>query len=313
MHSEIRAALRGLLGPDARFDEPMRRHTSFRVGGPAEAFCLPRSVAQLADLISLARRASIPWRVVGDGTNLLVPDAGLRGLVIALRRVGRREEAPVTMVPGRPDRLSAGAGLRLAALRHAAVKTGLSGLESTTGIPGTVGGAVAMNAGTALGTVGDAVDFLTVLLADGRVLDVKRDDLTFAYRRLDWPEEFIAGGPPVILRAMFRLTPADPAVLAATVAELRERRRQSQPWDQPSAGCFFRNPSPDAPAGRLIDRAGLKGARVGGALVSPVHANFIVNAGTATTADILALAARIRETVSARFGVVLDPEVRMLN
>ena len=305
---DARRWLRDLLGDGVAFDEPMARHTSFRVGGPAPALARPEDQAAVERLAAELRDRDIPFMVVGDGTNLLVRDGGLRKVVIVLTNALNT----IRYSHENADRpcVEAMAGVRLAALCRWALENGISGMEMALGIPGTVGGAVRMNAGTGLGAVGDVIRSVAFLSPDGRVAERGRDELDFRYRGLRGREGH------VVLGAVFRLrrNGASPGELKERAREiLAERRRgQPDPGDGRSAGCFFKNPPDGPPAGALIDRAGLKGAQVGGAMVSPRHANFIVNTGGAAAADILALKDRIQETVRERFGIRLAPEVEIV-
>lgn len=308
LDGDARRWLFDLLGDGVVFDEPMARHTSFRVGGPTPALARPKDRAALEGLAAGLRDRSIPFRVVGDGTNLLARDGGLREVVIvltnALNTIKHSHETA-----DQPC-IKAQAGVRLAALCRAALEEGVSGMEMALGIPGTVGGAVRMNAGTNLGAVGDAIQSATFLLPDGRVAEMDRSKLDFRYRGLRGMED------AVVMEAVFQLkrNGASPDILKDRAKKILAARRKRQPdlgggW---SAGCFFKNPPNGPPAGALIDRAGLKGVRVGGAMVSPRHANFIVNTGNAAAADILTLKDRIQETVQKRFGVWLMPEVEIV-
>jgi UDP-N-acetylmuramate dehydrogenase len=207
------------------------------------------------------------------------------------------------------------AGARLAALCRFAVDRGLSGMEFAIGIPGSVGGAIIMNAGTAAGSMADVLEAVTVLTPAGRIRRLAARTLSFGYRRFSLPREVVLespGRPTVILGGSFRMTPVDADELKARVRRLVKARRAAQPQKQPSAGSFFKNPPGGKPAGQLIDAAGLKGARIGDAAVSRQHANFIVNCGRATAADILALMDSIQQRVLARFGIQLEPEVEIV-
>lgn len=304
---DFRRWLSDLFSQRVLFDEPMAGHTALRVGGPAEAFVMLQSFTELMTLLGRLRKDRVPFWVVGDGTNLLVADEGLAGIVITL--------APnfnaIAMEPdnGGGVTISAQAGSKLNSLCRFAIENGLAGLNFALGIPGSVGGALAMNAGTRLGAMADILQSIKVIRPTGRIQIVDRKDLEMSYRRTRLPWD-TAG--TVILEGCFRL-------LLGNVEELREDadailrlRKKGQPTSLPSAGCFFRNPSPQRPAGLLIDQAGLKGMRVGNAMVSETHANFIVNTGGATAREILALKEKIEERVMARFNVELDPEVVIL-
>ena len=283
-------------------EEPMSRHTSFRVGGPARRMAFPGSGEELAQLLSLAGACDARPLVIGNGTNLLVPDAGLDRLVIdtsaGLDRIGPGEE---------PNTILAEAGVTLARLADAACKLGLTGLEFAHGIPGTVGGGVCMNAGAYGGEMKQVVQGAAVLFPGEGVKFLSNGELDFGYRHSLLSERPDA----VVLSAVFRLTPGDPAAIRETMRDLMARRRASQPLELPSAGSTFKRPAGYF-AGTLIDQCGLKGLTVGGAQVSEKHAGFIVNRGGATAADVTALIARVQELVFEQTGVRLEPEVRIV-
>lgn len=308
---DFRNWLVGRFGQSARFDEPMSRHTSLGVGGPAEAWISVPDLPGLAGLVSKMRESGIFWRITGRGTNLLVMDKGLSGVVMTLGK-GFTEIS----VEGEKNGLTlvrAGAGASLAALCGFARKNGLCGMNFAVGIPGSVGGAVSGNAGTAAGCVADRIEGLDLMTPDASHQRLRRDKLDFSYRRLARPPEIwgLAGTPSIITGAVFALSPGKGEEIAAEAALFLKRRKASQPWGAKSAGCFFKNP-PGASAGELIDRAGLKGFRVGDALVSTVHANFLVNAGNASSSDFLALVELVRDRVRKEFGAALELEVAAL-
>lgn len=279
-------------------NEPMFRHTTFKVGGPADVLFLPESEDQLVRALAIARDAGTPCIVIGNGSNLVVRDGGIRGLVIAL---GEGMAAIVRT----GDTLTAWAGASLARVSAYAQASGLSGLEFASGIPGTLGGGCAMNAGAYGGQLSDALIDARVLL-DGEVKTLTVDDMQMGYRTSLPLRE---GG--IVISARFALTPGDPEAIAARMRELNARRRDKQPLNHPSAGSTFKRPEGYF-AGALIEQAGLKGRRVGGAQVSEKHAGFIVNTGGATATDILTLIGVVQDEVLARFGVRLETEVRIL-
>ena len=280
------------------FDEPMAAHTTFRVGGPADLFYLPRSAAELKKALQAADSAGVPALVIGNGSNLLVRDGGVHGLVIALG-----EDFSTVRVEG--TTLFAEAGARLSRVAQTAQAAGLAGLEFASGIPGTLGGGVAMNAGAYGGQISDVLIDAEVLL-DGEVRTLDRAALEMGYRST---LPLRKGG--IVTSARFELTPDDPAAIDARMRELNARRRDKQPLNFPSAGSTFKRPEGYF-AGALIEGAGLKGASVGGAQVSPKHAGFIVNTGSATAADVLALIHHVQETVYQKDGVRLELEVRVV-
>ncbi len=279
-------------------NEPMSRHTTFRVGGPADVMFLPESEEQIAQALSLAREAKIPVIIIGNGSNLVVRDGGIRGLVIAL---GEGMAAIVRT----GNTVCALAGASLARVSAYAQSSGLSGLEFASGIPGTLGGGCAMNAGAYGGQLSDVLIDARVLL-NGELRTLTVEQMQMGYRTSLPLRE---GG--IVLSARFALTPDDPEAIAARMRELNARRRDKQPLNWPSAGSTFKRPEGHF-AGALIEQAGLKGRRVGGAQVSEKHAGFIVNVGDATAGDILTLIGVVQDEVAARFGVRLETEVRIL-
>ena len=291
---DLRRAFPGLA---LRENEPMKAHCSFRIGGPAEVFAEPACEAELCALWRYLNELGAPVTVIGNGTNLLVRDEGIRGAVVHL---GERFSAIDRCDGG----LRACAGVTLARLATAAKEQGLAGLEFAHGIPGSLGGAVMMNAGAYGGEMKDVIASVRYLDADGAVRETAEPG--FSYRR----SRFTESGE-LILGATLRLLPDDPAAIHARMMELWARRSASQPLDRPSAGSTFKRPATGY-AAAMIEGAGLKGATVGGAQVSEKHAGFVINTGNATFADVTALMARIQETVQAKYGVLLEPEVRIL-
>ncbi len=290
--------------PDLRMvcDEPMSRHTSFRIGGPARRMAFLASGEQLVLLLAEAERLGARPLVIGNGTNLLCPDAGLDRLVIDTSAALNRVES------AGPDTVTAEAGASLARAADFACRQGLTGLEFTHGIPGTVGGAVCMNAGAYGGEMRQVVQAVTVLFPEEGIRTLSGGDLAFGYRR-----SFLTDRPDaVVLRAVFRLAPGDPDEIRQQMRELMERRRASQPLDLPSAGSTFKRPEGYF-AGTLIDQCGLKGLTVGGAQVSEKHAGFIVNRGGATSADVRELIRQVQARVLDATGVRLEPEVRIID
>ena len=279
-------------------NEPMCRHTTFRVGGPADVMFFPQSAEELQRAMALARAQGADVLVIGNGSNLVVRDGGVRGLVIVLgehmARIGVEGAC-----------LRAQAGAMLARVSAAAQEAGLSGLEFASGIPGTLGGGCAMNAGAYGGQLSDVLSCATVLL-DGEVRTLSRDEMQMSYRST---LPLRTGG--IVLEAAFELHADDPAEIMARMKDLNARRRDKQPLNLPSAGSTFKRPEGHF-AGALIEGCGLKGARVGGAQVSEKHAGFIVNTGGATASDILGLIALVQRRVLAETGVALETEVRIV-
>lgn len=299
MDEGVKKSLRDMLAEHVTFDQPMGRLTTFRVGGEVEAVCLAEALETLERLLDYTRRTGTPYLVLGGGSNLLVKDGGVKGLAIilggALAKFERMGET----------RVAAGAGLRLSDLLNACRREGLSGLEFLAGIPGTVGGAVAMNAGAWGSSTGDLVSEVEMILPSGERVCEPSSALNFSYRRFAMPEG------TVVVNAQFQCTPKPPESVAEKVRHYLEKRRRTQPLEHPSGGSVFRNPPGDY-AGRLIERAGLKGTRIGGAMISGKHANFIVNTGGATAGDVLALMDLARKRVREESGVDLEPELRVV-
>ena len=288
--------------PDMKWahDEPMSRHTSFRVGGPARRMAFPTACEQVVLLLAKARDCGARPLVIGNGTNLLAPDEGLDRLVIDTSAGLNRLEAD-------GEHLTAEAGVPLARLADLACKQGLTGLEFAHGIPGTVGGAVCMNAGAYDGEIKQVVEQVTVLFPEDGIRTLSCEEMDFGYRHSLFSDHPDA----VVLRAVFRLHSGERDAIAEKMRSLLARRKASQPLEYPSAGSTFKRPTGYF-AGTLIDQCGLKGLRVGGAQVSEKHAGFIINIGGATAADILELIRQVQERVLAEKGVRLEPEVRIV-
>jgi UDP-N-acetylmuramate dehydrogenase len=286
--------------------EPMSRHTSFGIGGPADFLAYPADRDDLVLLLREIRKRGLKYVIIGSGTNLLVKDKGFRGMVLCLKRMTSiRVLREYRSIGGAFAVVSAEAGALLAKLLSFSVDEGLTGLEFSAGIPGTVGGAVCMNAGTAAGETGDIVESVTLLTPDGVLVTRGRDEMGFGYRTSSVPEGHVVLEATVVLRR------DDKDRIAARVKDLVDRRKQSQPAGLPNAGSMFKNPQEES-AGRLIEQAGLKGRIVGGAQISEKHVNFIVNRGKATAADVLALMEIIKQTVLDVHGVRLEPEIKII-
>jgi UDP-N-acetylmuramate dehydrogenase len=293
----VAADLRDRLGLRVHVDEPLASHTTMRVGGPADLLVAARSTAELAEIVAVARSRTVPWVVLGRGSDLVVADPGIRGLVILCRAEKHRIEG---------ERLVADAGLPLARAATIAQKAGLAGLEFGLAIPGTVGGAVWANAGAHGVDVAAVLETATILRPDGTRRNETPLDLGLAYR-----DSRLKHASDLVLDGTFRLWPEPPAVIERRLAEIRQWRREHQPLNLPSAGSVFRNPEGDS-AGRLIDACGLKGRRVGGASISEKHANFIVNDGGASASDVRRLAEEAGSAVATRFGLELVYEVQFI-
>ncbi len=292
------------LACEVLFDENLAPYTTFQVGGPADALALPATEEELVELLGRCRSEGLPVTVLGGGANTLVRDGGVRGVVVAFPRSFRGME----VIERGPERvlLEARAGEKIPALVRFAAERGWAGVECLAGIPGTVGGALAMNAGTAESYVQDAVESVRwVPIGGGAPGRLPAKGLRFAYRRTALPE------PGVVLSVRFALRPADAGALRERLRRDAARRRARQPWGLPCAGSIFRNPA-GARAGTLIDSAGLKGTRVGGAQVSEAHGNFMVNLGGATAGDVLALIDRVKRVVREETGVELLLELNVI-
>ncbi|MBQ1372459.1 MAG: UDP-N-acetylmuramate dehydrogenase [Oscillospiraceae bacterium] len=278
--------------------EPLAKHTSFRIGGPAQVLACPGNEAELEALLCWCRSACICPRILGGGTNILAPDAGLSGVVISTRGLD-------AITQNEDGSIAAGAGVPLARLAMFAQKQGLTGLEFAHGIPGTVGGGMYMNAGAYQGELAQVAVSARFLSFAGEIRTLSASELELGYRRSAFMT--MEG---VILSAKFRLNPGDPEAIFARMRELMERRKASQPLDLPSAGSTFKRPATGY-AAALIQEAGLKGFQIGGAAVSEKHSGFVVNLGGASSADVLALMEAVRNRVREQSGVELEPEVRI--
>jgi len=300
MEDKLKRELQHLDGVEADWDVIMAGHTSLRVGGPVSCILRPLNLAGLQTAVQVLNRNHYPYFILGRGTNLLVQDAGMRAVAISLEEGFSQVEC--TDPSGR---VRAGAGLRLSRLLRFCLKQSLGGLEFIAGIPGSVGGALRMNAGTHAGEMADVCEAVHLLLSDGALVRLGRTKLRFSYRTLELPPA------AVVVEVEFLLTPSSREQIRKRVLSLLKVRKEKQPWRLPSAGSVFKNPPGDF-AGRLIEAAGLKGVRIGDAQISPKHANFIVNRGQARAKDILALIQLAQEKVSQKFGVQLELEIEVV-
>ena len=298
MERDVKKEIHGLTEGRVLFDAPMRRFTSMRIGGPAECLVFPKDVNELRKVVLHARKKRIPLFILGKGTNLIVRDRGIRGWVVSLTEgmKGINREGEV---------VEAEAGATLQRLVHFSVQRGLTGIEAFTGIPGTVGGGLAMNAGAWGLEVKDVLLSVSFLDEDGEVVERSRPRLKFGYRRLDFPSSWI------ILKGRFQLKRGSREEALERINSFSERRRKSQPLDHPSAGSIFKNP-PEGPAGRWIEEAGLKGFRIGQAMVSDLHGNFIVNLGKARAEEVIDLIEWVERKVYQEKGVSLEREVKVI-
>lgn len=281
------------------FSEPMKKHTSFRIGGPADYFIMPKSYEEVAEAIAVCKEEQVPYSIVGNGSNLLVSDAGYRGVVIQIFR-----EMSEVQVEGSCIRAQAGASL--AKIAAAALDAELAGFEFAAGIPGTLGGACVMNAGAYGGEMKDVLVNVTVLDESGKVVKIEKADLELGYRT-----SIIARKGYIVLGAELELKHGSPNEIRGLMNELKEKRISKQPLEYPSAGSTFKRPEGHF-AGKLIQDAGLRGFRVGDAMVSEKHCGFVINAGEATAAEVDSLMKQVSERVQEQFGVTLEPEVKRL-
>lgn len=277
-------------------DEPLANHTTWRIGGPADLLIQPKDKESLGTALQILHRHDIPWSVIGRGSNLLVRDRGIRGAVLKVTE-------GLSHCEFRGEEVCVGAGYSMIRLAMETGKMGLTGMEFAGGIPGTVGGAVYMNAGAHGSDLSRILIDAEILFESGDMKVLTNDELNFSYRT-----SLLQQQKGIVVEARFRLQQGDRKEIAATLAVNKERRRQTQPLQMPCAGSVFRNPPGDH-AGRLIEAAGLKGYRYGGAQVSEIHANFIVNRGGATAADVLTLIKHIQDTVRDKNGIDMHPEV----
>ena len=285
------------------WDEPMKNHTSFKIGGPAAALCAPKDRRQLLELVGFVQREGVDSWYIGNGSNLLVSDEGLNGIAILLDGGFDGEielDGTVLLSP---------AGKKLSAVCAAACAAGLTGLEFAYGIPGSVGGAVYMNAGAYGGEMKDRLLWVEYLAPTGEIVRLEQEQLSLSYRHSRCMEEGMQGS--CIVRAAFGLQRGEKAAIQSEMDRILNQRRQKQPLEYPSAGSTFKRPQ-GAFAAQLIDQCGLKGFTVGGAQVSEKHAGFVINTGKATCADVLELTRQVRECVQEKTGYLLELEVRQL-
>lgn len=278
-------------------DEPMSRHTSFRIGGAAEFFALPEDAEEIQKIFKLCKTHDVPITVLGNGSNVLVSDAGIEGVVISV-------SDKMSKIEINGENIFAGAGVMLSRLANTAAKNSLSGLEFASGIPGTLGGAIVMNAGAYGGEMKDVIEAVGVMDSDGNVFEISAKDAGFGYRTSVFSKY-------LVLYGKLRLKKGDQEEIKAKMAELNAKRKEKQPLNFPSAGSTFKRPEGYF-AGKLIEDAGLKGYRVGGAQVSEKHSGFVVNAGGATAKDVKALIEDVQKKVKHDFGVTLEREIKYI-
>ena len=300
MSDEIVTRLINITGKDnVRINEPMKNHTTFKIGGPAQYYVTPESVTQIQEVVSLCRDMNIPLHVIGNGSNILVGDDGVDGVVLALFNTFSDYEIKDNVI-------TAQAGMSLIKLAVIALREGLTGLEFASGIPGSVGGAVYMNAGAYDGQMKDVVTSVTVLDEAGNIRILGRDELDMGYRT-----SAVAKHNMIVLQVIIELKAGDKEQIKDRMNQLSELRKQKQPLEYPSAGSTFKRPEGYF-AGKLIADAGLKGYGIGGAAVSEKHAGFVVNMGGATAKDVVELTDYIKKRIIEQFGVTLELEIKKI-
>ena len=299
MNAQFLTELQNVMGGSGIFmEEPMKKHTTFRVGGPADVLVQPDETA-LAAILALCRQYHVSYSFIGNGSNLLVGDKGIRGVVIEMTD-------PMGNIEVDGTKITAQAGAMLSKIANTAASNGLGGMEFAAGIPGSVGGAVVMNAGAYGGEMKDIIEKVYVLDENGAQLELDRDALDLGYRHSCIPEKKY-----IVTKVVLELVPRNEAEIRSEMKELNEKRAEKQPLQYPSAGSTFKRPEGYF-AGKLIMDAGLRGYQVGGAQVSEKHCGFVINKGDATAADICQLMRDVSDKVQAQFGVVLEPEVKMI-
>ncbi len=299
MNDQFLTELENIMARSGIFmEEPMKKHTTFRVGGPADVLVQPDETALVA-VLGLCRQHHVPYSFIGNGSNLLVGDKGIRGVVIEMTE-------PMGNIEVHGTRITAQAGAMLSKIANTAASNGLGGMEFAAGIPGSVGGAVVMNAGAYGGEMKDIIERVYVLDENGAQLELDRTALDLGYRHSCIPDKKY-----IVTKVVLELMPRDEAEIRSKMKELNEKRAEKQPLQYPSAGSTFKRPEGYF-AGKLIMDAGLRGYQVGGAQVSEKHCGFVINKGDATAADICQLMQDVADKVQAQFGVVLEPEVKMI-
>lgn len=280
--------------------EPLAKHTTFRIGGPADYYLVPEKQEEIIIAKKYAQKKGLPYYILGRGSNILCSDDGYRGVII---EIGKGMEKIEFLSDGI---VKAQAGIALSAMAKRLAEAGLGGFEFAAGIPGTLGGAVAMNAGAYGGEIKDSIISAEVLTEDGRILELSKEQLALGYRTSVIQKENY-----IVLSAVFQFAPKDTESIFHEIRELNQKRREKQPLEYPSAGSTFKRPEGHF-AGKLIEDAGLRGYRIGDAQVAEKHCGFLVNRGNATAADVVRLMQEVKQTVEEKFQVELEPEVRLL-
>lgn len=291
--------LKEIYGEEVLINEPMNKHTTFQIGGPARYMVTPADEKQLADTIALCSREQMPYYIIGNGSNLLVSDAGYEGVIIRLYQT-------MNYIEVKDNAIRAGAGALLSKVAGMAYTYGLAGLEFASGIPGTIGGALVMNAGAYGGEMKDIVLEAKVMTAEGNIMTLTGEEMAFGYR-----QSIASKMHYIILEARLGLTRGKTEEIAATMQKLAAARREKQPLEYPSAGSTFKRPEGYF-AGKLIDEAGLRGYQYGSARVSDKHCGFVINTGNATAADVMGLIDKVQQAVQEQTGIKIEPEVKFL-
>lgn len=281
-------------------NEPLANHTTIKIGGPADILVEPSSAENLKKTMEVILESGVKWTAIGRGSNLLVSDKGIEGVVIKLG-------TGLDHVATEGTTVTADGGVSLVSLAMSISRQGLSGMEFAGGIPGSVGGAVYMNAGAHGSDISNILEKALILFEDGKIEWLSKDEMKFSYRTSVLQKE----RPGIVIQAVFKLREGEKEKIVAEIQRNKDYRKETQPWNYPCAGSIFRNPLPDY-AGNLVEKAGLKGHSIGGAKISEMHGNFIVNAGKATAEDVLALIQHVRDTVFASYGVRMETEVEII-
>jgi UDP-N-acetylmuramate dehydrogenase len=281
-------------------NEPLAHHTTIKIGGPADLFIEPSSVENLKKVMEVIKKNNLPWRAIGRGSNLLVSDKGIEGAVIKLG-------TGIDALAINGTEITVGGGHSLVSLSTLISKKGLSGLEFASGIPGSVGGAVYMNAGAHGSDISNVLTRAHILFEDGTMEWLSNEEMEFSYRTSSLQKK----RPGIVIEAVFQLVAGDRTTIVAQMQKNKDYRKETQPWNYPCAGSIFRNPLPNY-AGKLIEVAGLKGFSIGGAKISEMHGNFIVNAGNATAGDVLALIQHVKDTIYSLYKIKMETEVEIV-
>ena len=306
LSQEHRKWLKEKFKENVLFDEPMFLHTSFRIGGNADAYIEPENIEKLIDLIKWSNRKKINRFIKGDGTNLLIKDSGIRGITIDTTKY--LDQVRIEKKSDKEVIIRAMAGLKTGNLCNFAIKHGYKGIEFAYGMPGTIGGLIRGNAGTSLGSIENILKKLIIITKTGEIKTIKKKDMNFSYRNFSFKKD----KNPIIVKSFLKLDISEPEKIKKDAERILANRKRSQPLGSLCAGCFFKNPAYGKSAGALIELTGLKGKRIGDAQVSKKHANFIINRSNANAVEILELARIVRNEVKEQFAVELELEVKIV-